>query len=64
MSISLRCTLCHQEFSLKQDERCQCGAPFRFKVVVRNQQGKKVTKQVDTLTLAKKVEAKFRTQAD
>jgi integrase len=36
---------------------------MKFKVIVRNQAGRKVTKTVDSLALARKVEAKFKTLA-
>ena len=63
MAINKRCTKCHREFSIQSTQTCTCKAPFKFKVIVRNQEGRKVTKTVDSLALARKVEAKFRTMA-
>jgi len=63
MAINKRCTKCHREFSTQSTQACTCKAPFKFKVIVRNQAGRKVTKTVDSLSLARKVEAKFRTLA-
>lgn len=61
LALCRRCCRCHREFKLSATHVCDCGAPFRYKVVVRNAQGKKVTKTCDSLSLARSIEAKFKT---
>lgn len=63
MSINLICSKCYKTRKLRV-KRCSCGSTLsKFKVRVKTAQGKWLTKQVPTLSLAKKVELKFMSQA-
>ncbi len=67
MSINLRCQKCHKTSKLSSTQ-CKCGNNLkgdakRFIVKVRLPSGKWKTKTVETLSMAKKVEAKFKTEA-
>ncbi|ACN14897.1 hypothetical protein HRM2_17930 [Desulforapulum autotrophicum HRM2] len=66
MAINLCCPVCYKTYKL-QTLRCKCGNNLRtnklFKVRIKLSNGKWKSKQVNTLELAKKVEAKFKTQS-
>jgi len=66
MAINLCCPTCYKAYKL-QTIKCKCGNNFKknklFKVRVKSPDGKWKSKQVNSLELAKKVEAKFKTQA-
>ena len=65
MAINIRCTECKKTFRLGT-EVCTCGNNLNkngvYKVRVKLPTGKWMSKQVDSLTLAKKIESKFRTR--
>ena len=66
MAINLCCPACYKTYKL-QTIKCKCGNNFKrnklFKIRVKGPDGKWKSKQVNTLELAKKVEAKFKTQS-
>ncbi len=66
MAINLCCSVCYKTYKL-QTSKCKCGNNFKknklFKVRVKCPDGKWKSKQVNSLDLAKKVEAKFKTQS-
>lgn len=66
MAISIKCTKCKKAHKLGK-RKCSCGADLtkhrKYKVQVKAQNGKWKTKTVDTLDLAHKLEAKFKTEA-
>lgn len=67
MAINLHCSVCKSSTKL-QKRRCKvCGNDFskgkKYRVVVKFHSGKRITRVVDTLSLAKSVEGKLRTQA-
>ena len=66
MAINLCCPVCYKTYKL-QTSKCKCGNNFKanklFKVRIKRPDGKWKSKQVNSLDLAKKVEAKFKTQA-
>jgi hypothetical protein len=66
MAINLCCPLCYKTYKL-QTSRCTFGNTLRtnklFRVRIKLPNGKWKSKQVNSLDLAKKVEAKFKTQA-
>jgi integrase len=63
MAINLICSKCYKTRKLRT-KKCSCGSTLsKFKVRVKTSQGKWLTKQVPTLSLAKKVELKFQSQA-
>jgi len=65
MAINLCCPSCYKTYKL-QTSRCKCGNNLRrhklFKVRIKLPNGKWKSKQTNSLELAKKVEAKFKTQ--
>lgn len=63
MAINTVCTACKRTFKLTT-KTCTCGNSLNkvFKVRVKLPDGKWLTKQVDNLQLARKVESKFKTQ--
>lgn len=66
MAINLCCPACYKTYKLGT-LICKCGNNLRtnklFKVRIKHPDGKWKSKQVNTLELARKVEAKFKTQA-
>jgi hypothetical protein len=66
MSMNLRCPECHASHKLKTN-KCKCGNNLntnnRFRVRVKLPNSSWKSKMVDTLDMAKKVVAKFKTQA-
>ena len=66
MAINLCCPACYKTYKL-QTLRCKCGNNLRtnklFKVRIKQSNGKWKSKQVNSLELAKKVEAKFKTRS-
>ena len=66
MAINLCCPTCYKTYKL-QALICKCGNNLKrnklFKVRIKRPDGKWKSKQVNSLELAKKVEAKFKTQA-
>ncbi len=66
MAINLCCPECYKTYKLTTVS-CKCGNNLKkhkvFRVRVRQHCGKWRSKQVDSLELAKKVEAKFRTES-
>jgi integrase len=62
MSINTVCVSCKRTFKLST-KTCTCGRILKvFKVRVKLPDGRWLTKQVDSLQLARKVESKFKTQ--
>ena len=66
MAINLCCPECYKTYKL-QTLKCTCGNNLKtnklFKVRIKLPDGKWKSKQVNSLELAKKVEAKFKTQS-
>ena len=66
MAINLCCPQCYKTYKLNTT-LCKCGNNLRsnkrFKVRIKLPNGKWKSKQVSSLELAKKVEAKFKTQS-
>lgn len=66
MAINLCCPQCYKTYKLNTT-LCKCGNNLRsnkrFKVRIKLPNGKWKSKQVGSLELAKKVEAKFKTQS-
>jgi len=66
MAINLCCPVCYKTYKL-QTLKCKCGNNLKrnqlFKVRIKLPDGKWKSKQVNSLELAKKVEAKFKTQS-
>lgn len=66
MAINLCCPACYKTYKL-HTLKCKCGNNLKrnqlFKVRIKLPDGKWKSKQVHTLDLAKKVEAKFKTQS-
>ena len=66
MAINLCCPQCYKTYKL-QTKICNCGKSLKqnplFKVRIKLPNGKWKSKQVNSLELAKKVEAKFKTQS-
>jgi len=66
MAINLCCPQCYKTYKL-QTKICKCGKSLKqnplFKVRIKLPNGKWKSKQVNSLELAKKVEAKFKTQS-
>jgi integrase len=66
MAINIRCPNCTKNHKLNTS-KCSCGNDMRanrkYKVSFKFPNGRWKYKQVDTLDMARKVEAKFRTQA-
>ena len=66
MAINLCCPVCYKTYKLKT-LICKCGNNLKrkklFKVRIKHPDGKWKSKQVNSLELAKKVEAKFKTQS-
>jgi len=67
MSINAFCSKCKRTSALKSKCCSKCGYDFadgrKYRVVVRNHEGKRVTKVLNSITLAKKLESKLRTKA-
>ncbi len=65
MAINLCCPVCYKTYKL-HTLKCKCGNNLKrnqlFKVRIKLPDGKWKSKQVNSLELAKKVEAKFKTQ--
>lgn len=66
MSINIRCSKCHKTYQLTA-LKCKCGNNLKrnklFRVRVKLPSGKWRTKTVPSLDMARKVEAKFKTQS-
>ena len=66
MAINLCCPQCYKTYKL-QTKICNCGKSLKqnplFKIRIKLPNGKWKSKQVNSLELAKKVEAKFKTQS-
>jgi integrase len=66
MAINLCCPVCYKTYKL-HTLKCKCGNNLKrnqlFKVRIKLPDGKWKSKQVNSLELAKKVEAKFKTQS-
>lgn len=68
MAIQLHCPRCKSSSSIRVQYCKKCGCDLtkgekRYRVVVKDYKGKRVTKVVSTLTTAKKLEAKLKTYA-
>ncbi|SHJ77248.1 Site-specific recombinase XerD [Desulfatibacillum alkenivorans DSM 16219] len=67
MGINLYCKTCKSSLSLQTKICPKCGSAFtqgkRYRVVVKGSDGRRVTKLVDTLNMAKNLEAKLKTQS-
>ena len=66
MAINLCCPVCYKTYKI-QTIKCKCGNNLKtnklFKVRIKGTDGKWKSKQVNSLELAKKVEAKFKTES-
>lgn len=67
MAIYVRCLACKQNNKLKTAKCSKCGVTLKennssYKVQVKLSNGRYKTQQVDSLTLAKKIESKFKVQ--
>jgi len=66
MAINLHCPKCKNSTSLKAKLCSKCGHRLerdrKYRVIVTAHDGKRISKIVDTLSLAKKLESKLRTQ--
>jgi hypothetical protein len=61
MSISRRCTKCQKQYTLSVKACKQCGEKLvKFIVRLRCQDKKWITKTVESLTLARQLEAKLK----
>ena len=67
MAINLHCPKCKSSSSLKSRNCKNCGHDLskgkRYRVVVKSHNGKRVSKIVDSISMAKMIESKLKTQA-
>ena len=68
MAINVICKSCKSNSALQSKQCKKCGASLRsgcrYKIIVKNAKGKRMTKTVATITEAKKFEAKFKTDVE
>jgi len=66
MGINLVCKTCKSNLSIRSKVCKNCGYDFingrKYKVVIKGANGKRITKVVDTISVAKKLEQKLKTQ--
>ena len=66
MAINLVCSECKSNHSLKSRVCKKCGYHFekgrKYRVVVKGLDGKRISKMVENLVVAKKLESTFRSQ--
>ena len=66
MAINLICPECNTNLSVRSKICKNCGYEFRngkkYRVVVKDQNGKRISKVLDSISIAKKYERKLKTQ--
>jgi len=67
MAINIHCPNCNSDCSLKSKLCKKCGHRFengrKYRVIVKSSDGKRVSRVLESITVAKKLEAKLKTQA-
>jgi hypothetical protein len=67
MSINLVCRACKSNLSVRSRVCKNCGYDFRsgkkYKVVVKDKDGRRISKVLDSISMAKKLERKLKTQS-
>ncbi len=67
MSINLHCSNCKSSSKLRKRYCRNCGYDFnngrKFRVVVKSHNGRRVSKVVESISNARKLEGKLKTQA-
>ena len=67
MAINLHCSKCKSSSSLKSKRCPRCGYDFaggrRYRVVITAANGKRITKVVDSFSVAQKLEGKLKAQS-